>query len=264
MGVIEAGRAAPFQELEDPHLTPRQKDVLRLMPRGLSNNEIAKMLGIGSNTVRMHKAEIFGFFLATNSMHAVLLALNQGKLTYEEMTDGWDKSALSKLTNRELEVLDEMTKNNGENNSKRDIIGNALFISPATVKSRLASIGRKTKMNKMQIGILYVDAKKANSLPPQENKSPKQKVVLTPREMEVLVLTAKGFSRKETADQLFISERTVASHRNAIYQVLGATNAISAFKIALERGILKLENPANNENASPPFGEVVVYQKRRE
>jgi DNA-binding NarL/FixJ family response regulator len=44
---------------------------------------------------------------------------------------------------------------------------------------------------------------------------------LTVREMEVLALLARGVTARTTAEQLFISEATVRSHRNRIYQKLG-------------------------------------------
>lgn len=247
---------------EGPYLTDRQEDVLNLMARGLSTKEIGETLGIKSNTVRAHRKGVFDSFGAANSMHAVFLALDQDKLTYEQLTDGWDKSALSKLTPKHIEVVDYMTANNGENNLNKEI-GGHLHINPGTVRARLQSIRRKTKMNRMQIGILYLEAKK-NPLTPQENKSPKQKVELTPRQMEVLVLIAKGFSMKETASQLQISIDTVSTHRSAIYSALGVTNSTSAFRKALEIGILNLEISRTHDKLPPPFREVVIYQRRRE
>lgn len=266
MVVIEAGRTALSYERKGPHLTPRQKDILSLTARGLSRKQIAEQLGISIRTVKDHQRGARSFFGAENLMRAVFLALDQDELTYKEVVKGWDKTVLSKLTPRDIEVVDAMTINNGENISNKKI-GDHLYITLNTVRSHLQSIRRKTKMNRMQIGILYAARKSGNEknyLPPQEEKSSKQPAVLTPREMEVLVLTAKGFSRKEIADQLSISIKTVSAHRRAIYQNLGATNAAHAFGIALEMGILKLENPTNNKNSSPPFREVVVYQRRLE
>ena len=44
---------------------------------------------------------------------------------------------------------------------------------------------------------------------------------MSPREIEVLVLIAKGFMNKEIADRLGISLTTVISHRKNIVEKLG-------------------------------------------
>jgi DNA-binding NarL/FixJ family response regulator len=40
-------------------LTPRQKDVLALIVKGNSNKEIARRLGLGEGTVKVHLAALF-------------------------------------------------------------------------------------------------------------------------------------------------------------------------------------------------------------
>ena len=42
-----------------PTLTPRQKDVLALVVKGNSNKEIARGLGLGEGTVKVHLASLF-------------------------------------------------------------------------------------------------------------------------------------------------------------------------------------------------------------
>ena len=50
----------PIAELEvAATLTPRQKDVLTLVVKGNSNKEIAKELGLGEGTVKVHLASLF-------------------------------------------------------------------------------------------------------------------------------------------------------------------------------------------------------------
>ncbi len=50
--------AAAASEL-DAHLTPRQKDVLKLVVKGNSNKAIARELGLGEGTVKVHLAALF-------------------------------------------------------------------------------------------------------------------------------------------------------------------------------------------------------------
>ena len=48
-----------------------------------------------------------------------------------------------------------------------------------------------------------------------------------------------GLTKKEIADKLYISERTLYNHLANIYAKLGAKNAIEAYKIALELGYIR-------------------------
>lgn len=63
---------------------------------------------------------------------------------------------------------------------------------------------------------------------------------LSDREVEVLGLVARGNSNKEVARALSISEATVKTHLNHIFQKLNVTDRTSAVTAALERGILHL------------------------
>lgn len=61
---------------------------------------------------------------------------------------------------------------------------------------------------------------------------------LTPREVDVLKLLARGLRNKEIADELFIAERTVKIHVGNILGKLQATNRTEAVAIALNMGLL--------------------------
>jgi two-component system, NarL family, response regulator LiaR len=63
---------------------------------------------------------------------------------------------------------------------------------------------------------------------------------LTPREMDVVQLVARGLSNREVADKLCISERTVAAHLRGILSKLHLANRTQAALYALKEGIVSL------------------------
>src|SRR5215213_7004676 len=64
---------------------------------------------------------------------------------------------------------------------------------------------------------------------------------LSDREREVLQLIALGHTNGEIASQLFLSVRTVESHRAHIQQKLGLTTRAELVRYALDRGLIGTE-----------------------
>lgn len=64
---------------------------------------------------------------------------------------------------------------------------------------------------------------------------------LTEREVEVLRLIALGNTNSEIAEQLFLSVRTVESHRAHIQRKLGRTTRAELVRYALDRGLIRPE-----------------------
>jgi two-component system, NarL family, response regulator NreC len=62
---------------------------------------------------------------------------------------------------------------------------------------------------------------------------------LSERELEVLRLIALGYTNNEIAEQLYLSVRTVESHRAHIQQKLRRTTRSELVRYALERGLLQ-------------------------
>jgi DNA-binding NarL/FixJ family response regulator len=63
---------------------------------------------------------------------------------------------------------------------------------------------------------------------------------LTPREVDVLRLVARGNANKAIAAQLSLTEETVKSHIRSILAKLGANDRTHAVAIGLKRGIIEL------------------------
>lgn len=68
-------------------------------------------------------------------------------------------------------------------------------------------------------------------------------VALTPREVEVLSLVARGLGNKEVGYQLGTAAGTVKAHVQSILSKLGAKDRTHAVAIAIRRGILHLHSP---------------------
>lgn len=63
---------------------------------------------------------------------------------------------------------------------------------------------------------------------------------LTARELEILRMVAQGYSNQLIADKLFISVRTVESHKNHIMQKLELTTTVDLVKYAIKSRIIDL------------------------
>jgi two-component system NarL family response regulator len=64
---------------------------------------------------------------------------------------------------------------------------------------------------------------------------------LTPREVAVLELVAKGKSNKEIGTMLSLAEGTVKTHLKRIYEKLGVSDRTEAALVAVQRGIVSLK-----------------------
>ena len=62
---------------------------------------------------------------------------------------------------------------------------------------------------------------------------------LSAREIEILHLLARGQANKQIAQELFISEATVKTHLNHVYDKLGVANRTAAIAVAREQRIIR-------------------------
>jgi two-component system, NarL family, response regulator NreC len=71
-----------------------------------------------------------------------------------------------------------------------------------------------------------------------ESGVPDRQGALTPREREVLQLVAEGYTSAEIADRLFISPRTVETHRSNLMRKLGLRTPADVVRYAVRSGVL--------------------------
>ncbi len=69
------------------------------------------------------------------------------------------------------------------------------------------------------------------------NRNEQKECVLTKREKEILSLITKGMRNREIADKLFISKRTVDTHRARIMQKLDIHGSANLVKYAIKMGL---------------------------
>jgi len=72
-----------------------------------------------------------------------------------------------------------------------------------------------------------------------EGEDPDALHKLSPREQEVLALTAEGYSSKEIGEKLFISPKTVDTYRSRIMDKLQLNHRAELVRFALRTGLLK-------------------------
>lgn len=79
------------------------------------------------------------------------------------------------------------------------------------------------------------------------SESPKESpdetpALLTARELEILNLVAKEYSNEEIAEKLFISERTVETHRRNIFTKTKTKSIVGLIKFAIKNKLISQEN----------------------
>ncbi|MBQ6338507.1 MAG: helix-turn-helix transcriptional regulator, partial [Kiritimatiellae bacterium] len=64
-----------------PALSKRQIDILNLVAKGLSNKEIARIVGLSPDTVKYHVAKILQIIGSSTRAEATSIAINLGLIT---------------------------------------------------------------------------------------------------------------------------------------------------------------------------------------
>jgi DNA-binding NarL/FixJ family response regulator len=64
---------------------------------------------------------------------------------------------------------------------------------------------------------------------------------LTPREQEIMVMVAEGFSTNEISERLFISPKTVENHRSSIMRKLNLHSTIELVRYAAKLGLIDVD-----------------------
>ena len=87
-------------------------------------------------------------------------------------------------------------------------------------------------------GIYFSDEVLQEMTKASERKKINEKVHLTAREIEIVKLIEKEYSNKKIADELFLSERTVETHRKNIFRKTKTSGVIGLIKYAYEQRLI--------------------------
>jgi DNA-binding NarL/FixJ family response regulator len=108
----------------------------------------------------------------------------------------------------------------------------------------LKTIGRSElieAINEVSRGNVYFSREVSNEILrslANRNDSEEETYRLTDREIEILKLIAQEFSNADIAKQLYISERTVETHRKNIYRKTNTKTIVGLIKYAVERKLI--------------------------
>lgn len=106
---------------------------------------------------------------------------------------------------------------------------------------RKIAVGQSYFSSEVTLNLL--NKKKATQQPDSENA-----IEITSREKEILTLIVQGNSNKEIGNKLFISHRTVDTHRTNLMKKLKVKNIAGLIRFAIEKGYLN-EEDTSEENS---------------
>lgn len=128
-----------------------------------------------------------------------------------------------------------------ERQTIRDMVdaGVSGYILKNTGKEELVSA-----LTKIAAGGLYFGDEVTNEMmrmmnEPEKSDDKQNQVNLTHREKEILKLISKEYSNSQIANELFISERTVETHRKNIFRKTNTKSIVGLIKFAYEHQLVE-------------------------
>lgn len=96
----------------------------------------------------------------------------------------------------------------------------------------------KNALKQIMLGMPYVSPEITKLLMNDLNHPSEENALLTDREKDILRLISKEFSNKQIAEKLFISERTVETHRKNIFRKTNTTSLVGLIKFAFANHLI--------------------------
>jgi two-component system nitrate/nitrite response regulator NarL len=96
----------------------------------------------------------------------------------------------------------------------------------------------RNALKQIAMGYPYVSPEITKIIMTEFNQPEEKSELLTDREREILRLIAKEYSNKQMAEKLFISERTVETHRKNIFRKTNTNTLVGLIKFAFENNLV--------------------------
>jgi DNA-binding NarL/FixJ family response regulator len=97
----------------------------------------------------------------------------------------------------------------------------------------------RNALKQIAMGYPYVSPEITKIMMSELNQPEEKSELLTEREREILRLIAKEYSNKQMAEKLFISERTVETHRKNIFRKTNTNTLVGLMKFAFENNLVE-------------------------
>jgi two-component system nitrate/nitrite response regulator NarL len=172
------------------------------------------------------------------------------KVAAKEIIDYRPDIVLTDINMPEMDGI-ELTKEIKKTNPDTKVIALSMFGERETISDMLKAgvsayilknTGKQELLNAIEKvsngGTFFSDEVSAEMMkvsPISNNKE----ITLSLREIEVIELIAKEFTNAKIAEALFISERTVETHRKNIFRKTDTKSVIGLLKYCVERKIIK-------------------------
>ena len=95
-------------------------------------------------------------------------------------------------------------------------------------------IGLGLKLSSKQERVVTTEVPVPTGEPFRSDDRKREALGITPRELEILELIARGLSNREIAEKLFVSENTVKTHSSRVFDKLGAKRRTQAVQLGKE------------------------------
>ena len=151
------------------------------------------------------------------------------------LMDGMEAAKLIKATKPAVKIIMLTTYNDKEIISELIHIGVSGYLLKNSDKSELVEA-----INKVMSGRYYFSAEVEKIIMQGvAEKKNTEVIVLTDREIEIIKLLGKEYTNEKIANELYISYRTVETHRKNIMQKTKSHNLAGLLKYAYSKGFMK-------------------------
>lgn len=176
---------------------------------------------------------------------------NNGKIAFEKILIAQPDVLITDISMPEMNGL-ELTRAVKEKFPKIKVLALSMFGERNTISEMLEAgingyilknTGKQELLNAVtkvaEGGMFFSDEVSEELMKPAqiENKHD-ETVSLTPREIEIVRLIENEYSNAQIAETLFISERTVETHRKNIFRKTNTKSVVGLIKYAMEKKLL--------------------------